>query len=77
MITNLLKLIYVNTKVLKLHDNTLNSNYSKIFKKCLRLLMTSTLGYYKKLLFRCYENYNSQLESVRINWSDKSDRQVT
>ena len=74
MITNLLKLIYVNTKVLKFRVNTLNSNYSKIFKKCSRLLMTSTLGYYKKLLFRYYENYNSQLESVRINWSDESDR---
>ena len=23
------------------------------------------------LFFRCFENYNSQLESVRINWSDK------
>ena len=57
--------------LLKFHHNTLNSNYSKILKKCSRLLMTSTLGYYKKLLFRCYENYNSQLESVRINWSDK------
>ena len=54
---------------LKFHHNTLNSNYSKILKKCSRLLMTSILGYYKKLLFRCYENYNSQL--VRINWRNK------
>ena len=32
------------------------------------------LGYYKKrdvMLLRCYENYNSHLESVRINWNNK------
>ena len=32
------------------------------------------LGYYKKrdvMLLRCYENYNSHLESVRINWNHK------
>ena len=33
--------------------------------------MTSTLWYYKKLLLRCCENYNSQLESFRINWNNR------
>ena len=56
---------------LKFHHNTLNSNYSKIFLKWSRLLMTSTLWYYKKLLLRCCENYNSQLESFRINWNNR------
>ena len=52
---------------LKFHHNTLNSNYSKILKICLRLLMTSIIGYYEKLLLRCYDNYSSHLESVRNN----------
>ena len=54
---------------LKFHHNTLNSNYSKI--KISKLLMTSTLGHYKKLLLRYYEDYNSHFESVRINWNNK------
>ena len=56
---------------LKFYRNWLGINYSKILKTHSALLMTSTIGYYKKLLLSWHENYNSHLESVHINWNNK------